>query len=111
MDNEKENDKEKDKDKEMDNDKEKDNNKETDKDKENDKDKEKDKDKETDKNKEKEKNEQYRIKIIAHRGASGMYPEHTALAYRYIYILNNLYTSNKKTMKWKDDILAKLNCI
>ena len=29
---------------------------------------------------------QYDPIIIGHRGASGMYPEHTKLAYRYLYL-------------------------
>ena len=32
--------------------------------------------------------------ILAHRGASGMFPEHTALAYRYV---ENCQTNEKDT--------------
>ena len=37
------------------------------------------------------------IQIIGHRGASGMYPEHTALAYRYR--LQSIFLFRRKTQK------------
>ena len=38
-------------------------------------------------NGEQSKHSKNRPLVIGHRGACGMYPEHTALAYRYILIL------------------------
>ena len=40
-------------------------------------------------NSERNKNSNPRPLIIGHRGASGMYPEHTALAYRYLMTLRH----------------------
>ena len=47
-------------------------------------------------------NSKARPLIIGHRGASGMYPEHTALAYRYLITLRHKANNQNIKMIRKD---------